>query len=83
MNQAFDPTRTQSSIGNREGADPVRSDLDWCARCSKRLVGLSPALSVEQALDLASELSHDAALRLQSPECVAEDLERIGQGVDG
>jgi hypothetical protein len=28
--------------------------MDWCTRCSRRMVGLNPGLGAEQALDLAS-----------------------------
>ena len=52
----------------------MRSNMDWCARCSRRMVGLNPGLTAEQALDLAHELSLDDSLRCKSPELVAEDL---------
>jgi hypothetical protein len=57
--------------------------MDWVARCSKRLVGLNPALSAGQALDLARDLSLDDTLRARTPELVAEDLHRVELNLDG
>ena len=74
MNTSFDQTRPQNSCWDPEGIDFVRSNMDWCTRCSRRMVGLNPGLSAEQALDLALELSMDEQLRQMSPETVAEDL---------
>ena len=76
MNTPFDQTSTQPSRWDLEGAEYVRSNMDWCARCSKRIVGLNPGLTAEQALDIAHDLSLDDALRCKSPESVAEDLHR-------
>lgn len=77
MHTSFDQTRPQNSRWAQDGAEYVRSSLDWCARCSRRLVALNPGLSAEQALDLAHELSSDDALRALNPERVAEDLHRV------
>ena len=77
MHSAFDQTATQPSRWDQDGAEYVRSGIDWCARCSKRLVALNPGLDASQALDLAHELSLDDALRARSPEAVAEDLHRV------
>lgn len=74
---AFEATAAQPSRWDQDGAEYVRSSLDWCARCSRRLVGLNPGLTAEQALDLARDLSFDDALRARSPELVAEDLHRV------
>ena len=82
MNTSFDQTLTQPSRRDQDGSDYVGSNLDWYARCSKRLVGLNPGLSVEQALDLARDLSLDDALRARSPEIVAEDLHRVEPDLD-
>ena len=75
MDRAFDQTRPHPLPGRPGGA--VHANIDWTARCSKRLVALDPRLSVGQALDLARELSVDGELRVLSPEQVAEDLYRI------
>jgi hypothetical protein len=83
MQTTFDQTLPQNSRWNSDGAEYVRSNIDWCARCSKRLVGLNPALSFENALDLAHELSGDDELRVKSPETVAEDLHKIDLRIDG
>jgi hypothetical protein len=85
MNSAFTQTKTSpmNSRWDADGAEYIRSSIDWCARCSKRLVGLDPRLTVEKALDLASELSLDDALRTRSPESVAEELYRADSGIDG
>ena len=82
MHTSFDQTLPQPSRWDQEGAEYVRSNIDWCARCSKRLVGLNPGLSVEQALDLASEMSLDDNLRAKSPEAVAEGLYEIDLRTD-
>ena len=82
MHTSFDQTLPQPSRWDQHGAEYVRSNIDWCARCSKRLVGLNPALSVEHALDLAHELSGDDNLRAKSPETVAEDLHKIDLRTD-
>ena len=74
---AFEATAPQPSRWDQDGAEYVRSSLDWCARCSRRLVSLNPGLTAEQALDLARDLSFDDALRAKSPEIVAEDLHRV------
>ena len=77
MHPTFDQTRPQPSRWDQHGAEYVRSNIDWCARCSRRLVALNPGLMVEQALDLSQELSLDDTLRSKSPELVAEDLHRV------
>lgn len=82
MNTAFDQTLPLSSRWDQEGAEYVRSTLDWCARCSKRMVGLNPGLSAEQALDVANDLCFNDTLRALSPERVAEDLHRIEMRLD-
>ena len=74
MNTAYEQNRSLPSRRDAEGIDYVRSNMDWCARCSRRMVGLNPGLSAEQALDLALELSMDVKLRAKSPEMVAEQL---------
>ena len=77
MNTSFDQTSSHPSRWDQDGVEYVRSNLDWCARCSKRLVGLNPGLLAEQALDLAHELSLDDTLRARSPELVAEDMNEV------
>jgi hypothetical protein len=77
MHTTFDQTLPQHSRWDQQGAEYVRSNIDWCARCSKRLVGLNPGLSAEHALDLAHDLSQDDNLRAMSPEQVAEDMHRV------
>jgi hypothetical protein len=78
MDTSFDQTLPQPSRWDQDGSEYVRSNIDWVARCSKRLVGLNPGLSVEQALDLA----RDDALRARGPELVAEDLHRVEFNLD-
>lgn len=82
MHTPFDQTLPQPTRSDQAGAEHVRSSIDWCARCSKRLVGLNPELSAEQALDLAHEMSLDEALRARSPELVAEELRRADADAD-
>ena len=82
MHTSFDQTLPQPSRWDQEGAEYVRSNIDWCARCSKRLVGLNPGLTAEQALDLAHEMSLDDNLRAKSPEAVAEGLYEIDLRTD-
>ena len=77
MHSSFDQTQTQPSRWDQDGAEYVRSNIDWCARCSKRLVAMDPGLTVEQALNLAQELSLDDEQRARTPETVAEDLHRL------
>jgi hypothetical protein len=82
MNTSFDQTSPVASRWDQEGVEYVRSNLDWCARCSRRMVGLNPGFTAEQALDLAHELSLDDLLRCKSPELVAEDLHRVALNTD-
>ena len=82
MNTSFDQTLTQPSRWDQDGSEYVRSNIDWVARCSRRLVGLNPGLSAEQALDLARDLSLDDTLRARAPELVAEDLHRVELDLD-
>ncbi len=82
MNTSFDQTLAQPSRWDQDGAEYVRSNIDWCARCSKRMVGLNPGLTAEQALDLANDLSLDETLRALAPERVAEDLHRADMPLD-
>ena len=82
MNTSFEQTSPLASRWDQEAIEYVRSNLDWCARCSRRMVGLNPGLNAEQALDLAHKLSLDESLRCQSPELVAEDLHRVAPNVD-
>jgi hypothetical protein len=77
MNTAFDQTSPQPSRWDQEGAEYVRSSIEWCARLSTRLVGLNPGLEAEQALDIARDLSLNDVLRAQAPEFVAEDMHRV------
>jgi hypothetical protein len=44
MHTSFDQTLPQASRWDQQAREYVRSSIDWCARCSKRLVGLKPAL---------------------------------------
>jgi hypothetical protein len=83
MHTSFDQASLGSGRADQEGAAYVRSTMDWQARCSRRLVGLNPDLTAEQALDLAQDLSLDDALRGQKPEFVAEDLYRVESRADG
>lgn len=82
MNPAFNQTSPQPSRWDQDGAEYIRSNIDWCARCSKRLVALNPGLTAEQALDLASDMSLDDKLRAKSPELVAEDLMQVQFHID-
>ena len=82
MQSAFDPTRPSSLPGSPPAAEAVHSDIDWCLRCSRRLVALDPRLGPGQALDLARDLSGEGELRCLAPELVAEDLYRIDLQVD-
>jgi len=82
MNTSFDQTRPGHSRFDADGSEYVRSSLDWCARCSKRLVGLDPSLGASDALDLAHELSLDAKRRLRTPEDAAEDHHRASLRTD-
>jgi hypothetical protein len=82
MNTSFDQTNPQPSRWDHEGSEYVRSNIDWYARCSKRLVGLNPGLTAGQALDLARDLSLDDTLRARPPELVAEDLHRLELNLD-
>ena len=82
MHSSFDQTLPQPSRWDQDGAEYVRSNIDWCARCSKRLVGMNPRLTVERALDLAHELSLDDLLRARSPEAVAEALYHVDLPTD-
>jgi hypothetical protein len=82
MHSSFDQTLPHHSRWDQHGAEYVRSNIDWCARCSKRLVGLNPGLTTEQALDLAQDLSQDDNQRAKSPETVAEELHQIDLRTD-
>ncbi len=82
MHTSFDQTLPQNSRWDQEGAEYIRSNIDWCARCSKRLAGLNPGLTAAHALDLAHELSLDDNLRAKSPESVAEGLHEIDLRTD-
>jgi hypothetical protein len=82
MHTSFDQTLPHQSRWDQQGAEYIRSNIDWCARCSKRLVGLNPALAPEQAMDLAQDLSQDDNLRARSPEAVAEDMFQIDLRTD-
>ena len=83
MHTSFDQTLPQNSRWDQDGAEYMRSSIDWCARCSKRLVGLNPGLNAEHALDLAHDLSLDDNLRAKSPETVAEEMHQIDLRTDG
>ena len=82
MNTSFDtlaPTPSMPALRRTVAAERVSSSIDWVARCSKRLVGLEPTLGAEQALDLARDLSLDAAMRRRSPERAAEHQHKLEQ----
>lgn len=82
MHTHFDQTLPRPSRWDQDGAEYVRSSIDWCARCSKRLVAMNPGLTAAQALDLALDMSHDDDLRARMPERVAEDLHKIDLSTD-
>lgn len=82
MNTSFDQTSPIPSRWDQDGVEYVRSNLDWCTRCSRRMVSLNPGLGAEQALDIAHELSLDDLLRCKSPERVAEDLHHAHLEID-
>ena len=82
MHTSFDQTLPQPSRWDQEGAEYIRSNIDWCARCSKRLAGLNPGLTAEHALDLAHQMSLDDNLRAKSPETVAEEMHAIDLRTD-
>lgn len=82
MNSSFDQTSTMPARRDPQGAEYVRSNIDWQVRCSRRLVGLNPGLTAAQALDLARDLSLDVPLRARAPELVAEDLYRVELQID-
>ena len=82
MHTSFDQTLPQPSRWDQTGVEYVRSNIDWCARCSKRLVGLNPGLTAEHAFDLAHDLSQDDNLRAMSPEAVAEDMHQVDLRID-
>ena len=82
MQTTFEQTLPHDSRWDPLGAEYVRSSIDWCARCSKRLVGLNPGLTAEHAFDLAHELSQDDNLRAMSPEVVAEDMHQVDLRTD-
>ena len=82
MNTHFDPAASIPSRWDQEGIEYVRSNMDWCTRCSRRMVGLNPGLAAGQALDLALELSMDEKLRMMSPETVAEDMHQAALPTD-
>ena len=79
MNTSFDTLAPMPPLRRTVVAEPVRSNIDWVARCSKRLVGLDPNLRAEQALDLARDLSLDCAMRRRSPERAAEHQHKLEQ----
>src|SRR5206468_3868073 len=82
MHTSYDQTLPHHSRWDQQGVEYIRSNIDWCARCSKRLVGLNPGLTPEQAMDLAQDLSQDDNLRARSPESVAEDMHQIDLRTD-
>jgi hypothetical protein len=82
MHTSFDQTLPLQSRWDQQGVEYIRSNIDWCARCSKRLVGLNPGLTPEQAMDLAQDLSQDDNLRARVPEMVAEDMFQIDLRTD-
>ena len=82
MHTSFDQTLPQPSRWDQQRAEYVRSNIDWCARCSRRLVGLNPGLTAEHAFDLAHEMSQDDNLRAMSPEAVAEDMHQVDLRTD-
>jgi hypothetical protein len=79
MNTSFDTLTPMPPLRKTVAAEPVRSNMDWVARCSKRLVGLNPSLGAEQALDLARDLSLDGPMRKRSPERAAEHQHKLEQ----
>ena len=79
MNTSFDSLASIPPLRRTMVAEPVSSNIDWVARCSKRLVGLSPGLNAEQALDLARDMSLDGAMRRSSPERAAEQQHKLEQ----
>ncbi len=82
MQTNFDQTLPRPSRWDQDGAEYVRSNIDWCARCSMRLVAMNPGLTAEQALDLAHDMSLDDTLRARMPELVAEELHAVDLPTD-
>ena len=72
----FDPERTTPlpSRWDQEDAEFVRTDTEWCSRLAARLTALHPELAMQQALQLAHDLTDNRFQRARSPERVAEEL---------
>jgi hypothetical protein len=70
---AFDVTNPIRSRWDQDGAEFVRSNKEWCARCCARLLTLNSQLKSADALELVQEWSLKEGLRALAPELVAED----------
>ena len=76
MYPLFEWTVPDRSRWPQSDTNRVAFDIDWVARCRRRLLESSPRLLPQEALELANELGLDDYLRAQSPEGVAEELVR-------
>ena len=73
---AFDATSPLRSRWDQEGAEFVRSNDEWVARCCARLLALNAGLQPVTTLELVQDWCLQDDLRALSPELVAEDARR-------
>lgn len=73
MDTQFVETTPHYSRWMQDGAEYVRSNAEWCARCARALHALLPTVPLEVAFELAQEWGLDDTIRACSPELVAED----------
>lgn len=70
----FDRTAPTPSRWDQQGAEYVRDNAEWVARCAMRMTQFRSDLNLAQAHDLAQELSLEDNLRARSPELVGESM---------
>ena len=70
----FEQTAPTPPRWDQQGAEYVRENAEWVARCARRMTQLRADLDLGQTHDLAQELSLDDSLRAKSPEAVGDSM---------
>ena len=74
MDPDFDETSLRVSRWDQAGAEYVRSNEEWCSRFARRMASLRRDVSLDEALQVAQEVSLEDELRALAPEYAADDL---------
>ncbi len=74
MEDLFEKTTPRPSRWDQDGAEYVRSHLEWCARFQRHLTACCPDTLSDEAMVVAQEVCLDDEMRALSPEAAVDEL---------